>query len=331
MAALSPSRWLGRLIAPLRERLAARAIAWSRRRQGVDRFPVQIERRRVYILPTRAGLGFGVLLLGMTLAGLNYANSVALLAAFALGGFVLVAMNLCHRNLLGLRVDSLVVEPVFAGSQARLVLWLHNDADQARHSFTASAGTAQSEAGTLPPRQSQRLELPISAVRRGRQALPRIGLSTEFPFGLFRAWTWLHVDETLLVYPAPRGIRTPPVTGSDVETGQLALAGGGDEWSGLRPFRDGDSPRQVAWKAYARGAPLLVKEYTGRGARSLLFDYASLDGLATEARLEQLARWVVDAEASGARYGLRLPQRHIAEARGAAHQHRCLEALALHG
>ncbi len=223
------------------------------------------------------------------------------------------------------------VEPAFAGERSRVDLVLGNASGPPRFAFACSLPDSRASVGSLPVGGTQRASLSLAAVRRGRQALPRIRIETAYPFGLFRAWTWLHVDVPQLVYPAARGHRSPPVTGSDVETGNLALAGGGDEWSGLRPFRDGDSPRQVAWKAFARGAPLLVKEYTGRGARTLLFDFGSLAGVDTETRLEQLARWIVDAEASGARYGLRLPALRIAEARGPAHRHRCLEALALHG
>lgn len=314
----------------LRERFAARAERWSRRRQGPERWPSVISRRRLYILPTRAGLGFAVLLLGMLLAGLNYANSVALLVAFVLGGFMLVAMNLCHRNLLGLVIESLALPPAFAGDTARLALRVRNPSGLPRHAVRGRLGGHDAMLETLLPDDSGVVGLEMTAPRRGRQTVPRISLSTEYPFGLFRAWTWVHVTETLLVYPAPHGNRPPPLTTSDHDSGTHALAGGNDEWAGLRPFRDGDSPRQVAWKAYARGAPLLVKEYTGRSARTLRFDYDALSGLDREQRLEQLARWVVDAEASGARYGLTLGAARYAEQRGAAHRHRCLEALALH-
>jgi len=103
---------------------------------------------------------------------------------------------------------------------------------------------------------------------------------------------------------------------------------GSDEWLGLRPFRDGDSPRQVDWKAYAREAPLLVKEYRSSGSELRRFDFGALGHLATEPRLEQLARWVVDAEAGGERYGLLLPNLEIPPDRGPDHRHRCLAALA---
>jgi uncharacterized protein (DUF58 family) len=318
------------LAARLRERLEARAADWSRRRQGLDRFPLRIARRRLYILPSRAGLGFGLLWLGMVLAGLNYANSVALLAAFSLGGFALVGMHLCHRNLQGLALLSLTTTPAFAGEPGGIEIVLQNDAAAARHGLTARLGDSHAALETLAAGASGRMVLTLPTARRGRLTLPRIRIATEFPFGLFTAWTWLHTDTALLVYPAARGALPPPVAASDRETGEHALAGGNDEWSGLRPFRDGDSPRQVAWKAYARGLPLVVKEYMGRSARALVFDFAALGGLGTEERLEQLARWVVDAEARGQRYALRLPAIAIDESRGAAQRHRCLEALALH-
>ena len=104
-----------------------------------------------------------------------------------------------------------------------------------------------------------------------------------------------------------------------------------DEWLGLRPLRDGDSPRQVDWKAYAREAPLLVKEYRPAGSELHLFDFAQLTDPDTEARLSQLARWVLEAEAHGERYGVALPGVLLPPDRGPEHRHRCLAALAVFG
>lgn len=314
-----------------RARMAERAAAWSRRRQGVDRFPIEITRRRLYILPTRAGLGFSALLVVMGIAGLNYANSLALLIAFVLGGFVLVAMNLCHRNLQGLRVEGLIAHPTFEGDIAKIEVAIANDLREARLGIDAAADASTPSIAELAAGTTQRIELRLPARRRGRQALPRIRISTRFPFGLFRAWTWLHAEETLLVYPVSRGALAMPVGSNDRSDGTSTRQAGNDEWAGLRGFREGDSPRQVAWKVYARGLPLLVKEYTGGSSQVLHFDFATLPGASAEARLQQLSRWIVDAEARGQRYALTVPARHIADSRGALHRHRCLEALALHG
>src|SRR5215472_19039891 len=111
---------------------------WMRRRQGSDRLPVTLERRRLYILPTRAGLAFTALLFLMLLAGLNYANSLALFLTFLLTGFALVVMQQCHRNLLATEVVAAVAPAVFARSTGALQLTLGNDGATARPRIEAA-------------------------------------------------------------------------------------------------------------------------------------------------------------------------------------------------
>jgi len=62
-----------------------------------------------------------------------------------------------------------------------------------------------------------------------------------------------------------------------------------------------------------------------------MFDFDSRGNLQLEARVGQLARWVVDAEQSGERYGMTLPNRYIKPDRGPEHRHQCLAALAMFG
>jgi uncharacterized protein (DUF58 family) len=300
-----------------------------RRRQGTDHLPVSLQRRRLYILPTRAGVASAALLLLMLLAGLNYANSLALFLTFVLIGFALVGMQMCHRNLLGTEVAAALAPAVFAGSTGRLTLTLENPTTLVRARIQAALpGGAMGEA-QLAPRSRSEVELPVPAPVRGRMLLESVRLSTTYPFGLFRTWTWLHAPLEMLVYPLPHGARPLPQQGG-ARSSRLGLpAGGADEWTALRPFRDGDSPRQVDWKAYAREAPLLVKEYTQAAGELREFDFGALAPLDTEARLSQLSRWVVDAEVRGERYALVLPQQRIAPDHGPEHRHRCLAALAL--
>ena len=99
----------------LKAGLRRRAAAWVRRRQGDDRLPVTIATGRVYILPTRAGAAFAALVFVMLVAGLNYANSVALMFTFLLAGLGLIAMHLTHRNLAGISVRSIASVNGFAG------------------------------------------------------------------------------------------------------------------------------------------------------------------------------------------------------------------------
>jgi uncharacterized protein (DUF58 family) len=311
----------------LRERFAS----WARRRQGADALPVTVHYRRIYILPTRAGWSFALLLFCMFVAGLNYGNSVALFLTFWLAGFALVVMHRCHRNLLGVRLTGATVAPTFAGREGPLDLTLENSASLTRYGIEADlVGTAT--LGTdLSARGAGRLQLAVPAAKRGRMRIDRVRLTTQLPFGLMRAWTWVYLPLEMLVYPRVRGTLPLPASGGTKPGGAIRGGADGDEWLGLRAFRDGDSPRQVAWKAYARGAPLLVKEYESGGAAEHVFDFERLANLDTERRLEQMTQWVVDAENRGERYALALPHLNIAADRGAQHRHRCLRALALYG
>ena len=315
----------------VRNRLRKGAADWARRRQGPDRLPLRLARRRLYILPTRAGMGFAALVLTMLAAGINYANSLALLLTFLLAGFAVVAMHECHRNLLGVSLLEAAAQPMFAGSPGILRLTLGNASGLSRYRIRAAIEGGVAVALDLRPGSRVQIELPIAALRRGRHRIERLRVSSSHPFGLFRVWAWVHAPIEVLVYPRAAGFLPLPADRA-ARSGTSARASAGvDEWVGLRPFRDGDSPRQVAWKAYAREAPLLVKEYSSAGAPLRMLSLEDARQPDIESRLSQLARWVVDAEAGGSLYGIELPGERIAAHRGPDHRHRCLSALALYG
>ncbi|MGE0582280.1 MAG: DUF58 domain-containing protein [Steroidobacteraceae bacterium] len=320
------------IAARLRRRFETRLAAWVKRRQGGDALPVLVHRRRLYILPTRAGVGFALLLFGMLLAGLNYANSLALFMTFLLAGLALAAMHFCHGNLLGARIVGARVEPAFAGEDALLELVIDTGTVR-RHEYCIAPGGAARDDASPPvhagPGERAALQLALPGRARGVHAVERIRLATSWPFGLFRAWTWLHLPLEQVVYPAARGTLAlvQAAGGGRRATGDGREAGD-DEWRGLREYREGDPPRRIAWKAYARGAALLVGDYAAAGDDTHEFDFDRLAPLDLEARLEQLCRWIVAAEQRGEPYALRLPRESIAAGSGAAHRHRCLAALA---
>jgi uncharacterized protein (DUF58 family) len=331
--ALSPLASLRRLkpLAPLGALARARFAAWMRRRQGADVLPVTLERRRLYILPTGTGAAFGVLLFLMLIAGLNYGNSLALFLSFLLAAFALVAMQQCHRNLLEVTVIAASAPAVFARQRGAVLVRLGNATVLARPAIEAALPGGNPATADLAPHGSCGLELPLGVLERGVVRIERLRLSTAHPFGLFRAWTWVHTRIELTVYPHPHGSLPLPAE-SGPKPGARARGGAdADEWVGLRAFREGDSPRQVDWKAYAREAPLLVKEYQPAGSELRLFDFAELRDPDPEARLSQLARWAVEAEAHGERYGVAVPGTRVLPDRGPAHRHRCLAALAMFG
>ena len=316
---------------PWKARLRARAAAWVRRRQGEDVLPVAVTTRRVYILPTRAGGAFSALLLLMLLAGLNYANSIALLLTFLLAGFGLIAMHLTHRNLVGLELRSVATADAFVGEHGRLLLTLDNPADTPRLGIDCETEYTERVPVDLPALTSARAEIALPLEVRGRLHVDRVRVSTAFPFGLFRAWTYAHLPVDLIAWPIPRGRREPPPEAASGGNAPAVHRAGDEEWAGLREFRSGDSPRQVAWHAYARGRGLLVKMYESPAAHHRLFDLAVVPGTDIESRLEQVSAWIVAAHARGERYGLKLGALAIPPASGTEQRARCLTELALYG
>jgi uncharacterized protein (DUF58 family) len=304
---------------------------WARRRQGPDDDPVLLHRRRIYILPTALGLGFAASLAGMLLASMNYNNNMGFALTFLLAGLGLVTMHWCHQNLSGVTARRFRVQPTFAGRPARLEITLANAGADARYDLQVSSAGLRSEFLDLAAGQSGELHVDLPTVQRGRLVVDRIGVHTTFPFGLFHAWAWLHPSCEGVVYPAPaEHAPAPPTGGPEDAEGRWDEHRGEDDFAGLRPFRTGDSPRRVAWKAAARGEELPVKQFAGSARGSAWLDWDTLPGMPAEARLSVLCRWVLDAHAGGDAFGLRVPGAEILPAIGPMHRHRCLAALALY-
>jgi uncharacterized protein (DUF58 family) len=302
---------------------------WAFKRHGVDPDPLTLPGRRIYIVPTGLGAAFALMLLAMFIGAMNYANNLALGLTFLLASLALTAMHYCHRNLSGLVIRSAVTEPVFAGDVAKFQVALENTSPVARHEVTVVNEHGMAEPQRVPAHGRAIFELSLPAPKRGRLTLDHFETVTRHPFGLFRAWSHVHMNLTCVVYPkpAPRALVPPPV---ETDTGGAQDSMRGDEeFAGMRPFHPGDSPRRIAWKAYAREQGLQVKLYAGTAVTSHIFDWDSLTGLGTEARLSQLCRWIEDAYAEGRAFALKLPGLDIPANIGAAHRQRCLTALAL--
>ena len=116
------------------------------------------------------------------------------------------------------------------------------------------------------------------------------------------------------------------------ESGGSRSGLGTEDFAGLRSHQLADSPRHVAWKAVARGQPLLTKQFAGASTTQVWLDWFEMPPeLGIEARLSRLTRWLIDAHAQGLAYRVRLPGKEIPLGMGARHYQDCLEALALHG
>jgi uncharacterized protein (DUF58 family) len=313
-----------------RARLARFVREWIRRRQGPDRGAVTLKRGRIYILPTGLGLAFGVMLVGMLLGSLNYANNLGLVLTFLLGSLAVAAMHACHRNIEALVVRPAGTEAPFAGNEAVFRVALANPGRAPRCDIEAKAASGAVVESSVAGGGEATLEIRVPTRRRGSVLLARVEIATRFPYGLFRAWAVWHPEITCTVYPRPAATAPPP-PGAPAGTSGGRIRRGEEDFAGLKDYHPGDPPRHIAWKAFARANELLVKEFSGDAENIPVFDLDSAPGADLEARLSVLARWIVDASSSGMTYGLKLPVGEIAPEPGEAQRRRCLAALAKFG
>lgn len=292
-----------------------------------ESLPVRFDRRRVYVLPTRFGLFFAVLVAAMGVGALNYNNNPALLLALLLGGAALASLLLAQLQLTGLEVTAIGAEPVPAGTALALRLHARDRGERERRGlqvwFEGATATLSLADG------AGEAVLPVSTTERGWREIGRVRISTVRPLGLARAWSYAWPDAPVLVYPAPEA-HGPPLPHGTGQQAQARLHPAGEDMHQLRNYRRGDARRAIAWKPSARRDALLVREYEQPRDAEVQLDWRALSGLPYEARIARLARWVDEAAREHRRWRLLLPaQPPLGPDGGPAHRHACLRALAL--
>jgi len=316
------TRWSARLLRLAEDRLPALT-----RLKTPESLPIVLDRRRIYVLPTRFGLFFGVFLGAMTLGALNYNNNPALILSFLLASVAHSGLLLSYLGLRGLRLLDVSAAPVHAGEP--ITLRLRFDAIERRQRDGLVLRRESRRAGFgLSPDGPADVDLVLPTERRGWLPVGRIEVSQRRPFGMFVAWSWLHPERRVLIYPALEA-QPPPLPGAGDEGTPQRRRGPDEDVHGLRDYRVGDPLRAVAWKRSAQAGRTLVREFESPVGRDAVLDWETLGALAGEQRIRRLARWAVDAERGGRRSELRIPGQRIGPGRGADHLHACLRALAL--
>lgn len=292
-----------------------------------DNKPLVLNQRRIYILPTLRGLGFGFLILLLMLIAFVYNNNLAYMLAFLLASVFFITILHTYKSLSGLTVQEGQTIAAFAGEAAGFGVIIDNPTSIERQHVQIKMKTA--EHFTLQPYRKLNLTLHELTQKRGWHQAGTITIFSTYPMGLFRAWSPVRFNAKTLVYPKPAAQEIPfPETGS-TKAQQGRFKKGGDEFYGLQSYQSGDPIRHIHWKAYAKGLGLYSKQYGGESSAEIWLDYHHSPGSSLEDRLSHLCRWVIDAEQAGLSYGFILPGLRLEPANGPAHYKKCLEALAL--
>jgi uncharacterized protein (DUF58 family) len=316
-------------LATMRQVAIAKLRARSARRHGRDLLPATINRRRIYILPSRFGMMLSAILAAMLIAGLNYNSNLGLAFTFLMISVALVTMHHCNRNLLRLQIDVTPEVDAFAGREAVFEFALRNDSSVDRRDIEIRCMAAVGM-GSVGAKEDESIAVVVPVAERGVKTVNQFELRTYYPFGWFYSWTYVQGSLTIYAAPAPRGTRMLPSAGAQGAASHSETRGD-EDFSGLRAYEPGVPLKHMAWKVLARGGEAAVRSYSSLAAHPEWLDWSSLDGLEVEARLSQLCLWVLESDAAQRTYGLRIPGKEIVPSGGAAHRFACLRALASYG
>ena len=298
------------------------------RRHRNEKLPIRLNRHRIYIVPSRFGLFFALMMFAILAGALNYNNNGALLFGLLPVSLALISMLQTFRNLDQLSLVQVTADPVFAGEPVHLDWHLRADDKRARFGISLLHAREQRHVD-IGDAATAIVSFSLPTARRGWFVTEPIRVSTAWPFGLFFAWSYLHSDVRVLVYPRPESPPVPLPSAPD-QNRRGGADSGDDELRSLRDYVAGDPKRSIAWKASARTGDLLVRQMEVPRARETEFDFDRISGLSIEAKLSRLTRWVIEAEHADLHFSLRLPGSVIGPASGQAHRKRCLTALATH-
>ena len=284
---------------------------------------LELQQRRIYLLPTTRGLFVVLTAVVLLLVGINYQLSLAFVVAFLLAGLMQAALLVSYRNLRGLVVRAGRSPRCKLGESLVFSIALVSpDRNRDGVSLAAQVDGPSKLIAKHGPRSvaadnTEVVPLTFTASRRGLVALRRIIVESRAPYGLVRAWSYVHFQWLGVVEPRPE---TPPPP--------LPLIAGGNDGAALRnvhvahdpdSLRDyaaGDSLKRVAWKQVAKSGDWYTRTGDSGHRQEIELTWQAVSLTDTEARLSRMAAWLLRAHNENCAYELTMPNGHLPLADG---------------
>lgn len=222
---------------------------------------------------TRAAYVWTVVAVLIAVVGWYKTINLLVLAGYFLLALLAVNLRLAWRASSRLGVSRKAVPPAFAGELVALSAEIRNDATHPITTLVSSSSFGNSTAWMFAPLAAND-ERTITArwtfAKRGRHVLGPIVVDSSYPLGLVHVVRSLAGEAAVQVLPtlgkvnmeqfrrwlvrqnAGEGETRRPSRRPSLGTGEVR---------GLRPYRPGDTPREIHWKTSARRNQLWVREY----------------------------------------------------------------------
>ncbi len=283
-------------------------------------------KNKIYILPTKQGIFFTIMLFVVFIGSLNYNNNaglalVSLLSAYLVWGFIKTEGHIAK-----IQIDNVATIPTQENDYLTIQIIASNETNDCVEGVRFGLEKVPCDLlnemvvfHVLPNGKSKisfKFKSKIEPFLRGVYPLPRLVLSTKQPFGLARAWTYLWTDEKIIVHPKPEDGNPPfPKTENRLEENGSGHKKNylGHELHHIRPHRTGDAMKLISWKSTAKTNQLMVVEMEEPTSEILFLDFddPSLLPLEYEFGISRFAKWIKIAEAEKKQWVCKIKNRVI--------------------
>lgn len=231
-------------------------------------FPLRTQR----VSATMPGVVLIALSVGIGVAAYNSASNILFITLSLLLGCLVLSGVLSWLNFRGLHWRLEVGVPIRAGREHTATIHLRNDKkllpSQALIFEVASTSSPEPREialrDRLDPLAETRLTWSIKPEKRGRERVELAFVGSLFPFGFLRKSFAAKAACEVTVWPAPIEYRRFPVAAwRRAQPGvPVSRTGQSGDLLTLRNYREGDSHRQIHWKASARLRRLVVRQFS---------------------------------------------------------------------
>ena len=207
--------------------------------------------------------------------------------------------------------------------------------------FDDDAYVAIARVFELEPHSKRTLATRYTFPTRGRWRNEGMRLATRFPFGLFHKVVDVDEPRAFVVYPTP-SLAEDWLGEVAARFGDISRrrAGQGEEYFGLRDWREGEDRRQIHWRSSARRGELVVREFEEQEQRAIELVVLNATGRSDqpapeserarfERALERTAGLLEQLASQRYRIALRTLAGATEAGQGASHLDRMLHHLAL--
>ncbi len=316
-----------------------RMNAWLTKRIPASQYH-KLTSRNIFIFPTAFGfvyLAFVVLLFSLAT---NYQNNLIMLLSYLLASFFITVMMHSFYNFSQLAFSAQQKQSGFAQQNISFPLTVYSK--KKHYDLNFSLDNNQSTIADTKVAQSligeTRVNLNYISAKRGKYALGRVTIFSEYSFGLFKSWTHLDFALSAIVYPKPLPLilDQQQLSGQknedNITSYQQSNNEGIDDFRELKRFIPGESRARTAWKQLARGQGHYSKHYQENQSTLLCLKLADMPVSNLETQLSYLSFLVNELTHNQQTFSLQLElgKDAVTSNSGLTHQQACLTALALH-